>query len=201
VVVNDRWGKTRGKHGDIFSSEYGGAKGWKDHPWQEDRGMGDSYGYNRNENVFNYNTGKQLIDMLTKCAMNGGNLLLDIGPTADGRIPVIMQDRLLEMGRWLKVNGEAVYGTHRYKITNEGNVRYTVKGNDLYAICVSWPGDTLILNTPKPTPRTEITMLGYQGKVHWTMQDGALHITVPQLTIDKLPCQHAWVLKILGAAK
>ena len=201
VVVNDRWGKTRDKHGDIFSSEYGGAKGWKDHPWEENRGMGRSYGYNRNENVFNYNSGKQLIDMLTKCAMNGGNLLLDIGPTADGRIPVIMQDRLLEMGRWLKVNGEAVYGTHRYKITNEGNVRYTVKGNDLYAICVNWPGDTLILNTPKPTPRTEITMLGYKGKVHWTMQDGALHITVPQLTIDKLPCQHAWVLNIPGAAK
>ncbi|MDP6522624.1 MAG: alpha-L-fucosidase [Kiritimatiellia bacterium] len=201
VVVNDRWGKTRGKHGDIFESEYGGAKGWGDHPWQEDQGMGRSYGYNRNENATDYRSVKSLIGLLTSCAMNGGNLLLDIGPTGDGRIPVIMQDRLLEMGKWLKVNGEAIYGTTRHKTTSEGDVRYTVKGDDLYAICMKWPGDPLVLNTPKPAKGAEITMLGRDERIGWEMKGDALHIAVPQLTIDKLPCRHAWVLKIPGAAR
>jgi alpha-L-fucosidase len=196
VVTNDRWGKTRGIHGDVYSSEYGGAEGWSNHPWQEDRGMGQSYGYNRNENISNYNTTGQLIDWLTKCVMNGGNLLLDIGPTADGRIPVIMQERLLEIGRWLKVNGEAIYGTRRWIVTNENNVRYTAKDKVIYAICMDWPGETLLLTKVKPVSGTQITMLGYNKKIDWKIKDNVLHIKVPQLTIDKLPCQHAWVFKI-----
>jgi alpha-L-fucosidase len=111
VVVNDRWGGVRGKHGDIYESEYGGGNFPPTHPWQEDRGMGASYGYNRNEDIHDYNTRAQLLQMLAKCAGNGGNLLLNVGPTADGRIPVIMQERLLQIGEWLKINGEAIYGT------------------------------------------------------------------------------------------
>jgi alpha-L-fucosidase len=111
VVVNDRWGACRGKHGDIYESEYGGGNMGPRHPWQEDRGIGQSYGYNRNERAEDYDSAYRLLCMLSKVAGNGGNLLLDVGPTADGRIPVIMQDRLLGMGRWLAVNGEAIYGT------------------------------------------------------------------------------------------
>lgn len=111
VAVNDRWGKCRGQHGSFYESEYGGGSGWIDHPWQEDRGIGKSYGYNRNESVEDYDSREELIRMLSKVAGNGGNLLLDVGPTADGRIPVIMQERLLQIGAWLKVNGEAIYGS------------------------------------------------------------------------------------------
>jgi len=200
VVTNDRWGKTRGKHGDVFESEYGGGKGWTEHPWQEDRGMGRSYGYNRNENIRHYNSAKQLIDMLTKCAMNGGNLLLDIGPTADGRIPVIMQERLLQIGKWLAVNGEAIYGTRRWKVTNEGPVRYTRKADDIYAICTEWPGKKLVLKSPKPPADAKIKMLGCPDKITWRIKDDVLQIDVPQLTIDKLPCSHAWTFKIPNAA-
>jgi alpha-L-fucosidase len=200
VVANDRWGKTRGKHGDVFSSEYGGAEGWADHPWEENRGMGQSYGYNRNENVYDYNSAKELIDMLTKCAMNGGNLLLDIGPTGDGRIPVIMQERLLQIGDWLRVNGEAIYGTRRWRVTNEDTVRYTTKGTDVYAICTEWPGEKLVLKTPKLAAEATVTMLGCPKKVDWRMQGGTLHIDVPQLTVDELPCRHAWVFRLGGAA-
>jgi len=203
VVTNDRWGKTRGKHGDVYSSEYGGGKGWTEHAWQEDRGMGRSYGYNRNEDVNAYNSAHQLIDMLTKCVSNGGNLLLDVGPTADGRIPVIMQERLLEMGKWLAVNGEAIYGTRRWKAAaNEGDeLRYTVKGDDVYAICLKWPGKELVLKTPKLPADAKVVMLGRPDPIDWQMQDNGLHIAVPQLTIDKLPCRHAWVFKLPGAAK
>lgn len=111
VVVNDRWGKSRGEHGDYYSSEYGGGEFPPTQPWEEDRGMGRSYGYNRNESIHDYNSRDDLIRMLSKVAGNGGNLLLDIGPTADGRIPVIMQERLLQIGDWLGVNGPAIYGS------------------------------------------------------------------------------------------
>lgn len=111
VVVNDRWGQCRGLHGDVFESEYGGGDSCSpDHPWQEDRGMGLSYGYNRAESIDDYDSAATLIQMLVRCTANGGNYLLCVGPTGDGRIPVIMQQRLVEIGDWLKVNGEAIYG-------------------------------------------------------------------------------------------
>jgi alpha-L-fucosidase len=111
VAVNDRWGQTRSLHGDYYSSEYGGGEYPPTHPWQEDRGIGKSYGYNRKETIADYDTAENLIRMLSKVCGNGGNLLLDVGPTADGRIPVIMQERLLQIGAWLEVNGEAIYGS------------------------------------------------------------------------------------------
>ena len=111
VVVNDRWGKVRSRHGDYYASEYGGGNYPPDHPWEENRGIGHSYGYNRAETLKDYDTEAELLRMLSKVAGNGGNLLLDVGPTAGGRIPVIMEERLVQMGEWLKVNGEAIYGT------------------------------------------------------------------------------------------
>lgn len=111
VVVNDRWGKTRSQYGDYFSSEYGGGNYPPTHPWQEDRGIGRSYGYNRNEDIEDYNTRGELLRLLCRVSANGGNLLLDVGPTADGRIPPIMQERLLQMGQWLGDYGVAIYGS------------------------------------------------------------------------------------------
>lgn len=112
VIVNDRWGKeTRHKHGGYFTTEYGAGLPDATHPWEENRGMGFSYGYNRNEPLSNYRTGKELVWMFADLVARGGNLLLNVGPTGDGRIPEVMQDRLKEMGDWLAVNGEAIYGT------------------------------------------------------------------------------------------
>jgi len=115
VVVNDRWGKEcRHVHGGYYTTEY--TSGLEsDHPWEENRGMGHSYGYNRNEALNDYKTGRELTLMLVDLVSRGGNLLLDIGPTGDGRIPVIMEERLIQIGEWLKVNGEAIYGTRPWK--------------------------------------------------------------------------------------
>ncbi|MBL9190969.1 MAG: alpha-L-fucosidase [Opitutaceae bacterium] len=112
VVINDRWGKdSRHKHGGYWTTEY--AAGLQDgsHPWEESRGMAASYGLNRAERVNDYKSSREFILVLVDLVSRGGNLLLDIGPAADGTIPPLMEQRLLEMGDWLKVNGEAIYGT------------------------------------------------------------------------------------------
>ena len=117
VVVDDRWGNnTREKNnGSTYTtSEYGSGMS-AGVVWEESRGIGHSYGYNRNEQLDDYKTSHDLILMLVDIVSRGGNLLLDIGPTADGRIPVIMQQRLIDMGNWLNINGEAIYGTTPWK--------------------------------------------------------------------------------------
>lgn len=120
VVVNDRWGKgTRHKHGSYFTTEYTAGLADSSHPWEENRGMGHSFGYNRMERLQDYRSARELILMLVDLVSRGGNLLLDIGPTADGRIPVIMEERLLQIGDWLKVNGEAIYGTKPWVRTRQ----------------------------------------------------------------------------------
>jgi alpha-L-fucosidase len=117
VVVNDRWGNnTRGKNtGCLYStSEYGSGMD-ASVIWEESQGIGLSYGYNRNERIDDYKNSRQLILMLADIVSRGGNLLLDIGPAADGTLPVIMEQRLLDIGDWLKINGEAIYESEAYK--------------------------------------------------------------------------------------
>jgi alpha-L-fucosidase len=120
VVINDRWGKdTRHKHGGYWTTEYTPGMTGMDHPWEESRGMGFSYGYNRAERLEHYHSGQELVLMLVDLISRGGNLLLDIGPEADGNIPVVMEERLLQIGDWLKVNGEAIYGTKPWTATRQ----------------------------------------------------------------------------------
>jgi alpha-L-fucosidase len=83
--------------------------------WEESQGVGHSYGYNRNEQLKDYKSSHDLILMLSDIVSRGGNLLLDIGPDADGTIPVIMQQRLSDMGDWLAINGEAIYETEAWR--------------------------------------------------------------------------------------
>jgi alpha-L-fucosidase len=120
VVINDRWGKeTRHKHGGYYTTEYTAGMQTGQHAWEENRGMGYSYGYNRMETTHDYRTERELILMLVDIVSRGGNLLLDIGPTADGRIPVIMEERLLEIGDWLRINGEAIYDTIPWRVSRQ----------------------------------------------------------------------------------
>jgi alpha-L-fucosidase len=116
VVANDRWGSdSRFRHGGVYTPEYQPNLDFEDHAWEESRGMGDSYGYNRHEDVWDYNSAQSLVLHLVDKVSRGGNFLLDIGPDAHGKIPPIMQDRLFEIGKWLNVNGEAIYNTRRWR--------------------------------------------------------------------------------------
>ncbi|HOO57182.1 MAG TPA: alpha-L-fucosidase [bacterium] len=205
IVVNDRWGSgTRGVHGGFHTTEYGDLDEFEKkrkagHPWEECRGIGASFGYNRNESLNEYKSAAELIHMLVDIVSFGGNLLLDIGPTADGRIPVIMQQRLSEIGNWLAVNGEAIYGTRPWRTATDGEyVRYTSRDGAVYAISMKWPGPKLELAEPKPGGDVVVTIPGVEQPLTSRFENGRLIIDVPALTIDRLPAQHAFVFKITG---
>ncbi len=118
VVINDRWGKDcRHKHGGYYTTEYGAGLKTGIHPWEENRGMAYSYGYSRTEKLGDYKSARELVLMLVDLVSRGGNLLLDIGPTSDGRIPLIMEERLIQIGDWLGVNGEAIYNSWPWRKT------------------------------------------------------------------------------------
>lgn len=200
IVVNDRWGNdTKGKHGSFFTTEYGQGTSSDAHAWEECRGIGESFGYNRNENLEDYMSSDKLVHTLVKIVSNGGNFLLNIGPTADGRIPVIMQQRLKDLGKWLHVNGDAIYGTTRWADSKtaktDSSVFYTRKGKDLFVICSQWPDKLTINNIGKPK---NVTMLGYNGPVKTVTSKGKTSIQAPTVTPNTLPCNSAWVFKLEG---
>ncbi|EJF46196.1 alpha-L-fucosidase [Schaalia georgiae F0490] len=113
VVVNDRMHVGMpGVHGDYFSTEYQDVEGFGAvHPWEESRGIGGSYGFNRAENIEDYATAPELVALLARTVSGGGNLLLNVGPTADGRIDVLQQERLTQIGAWMDDYGGAIYDT------------------------------------------------------------------------------------------
>ncbi len=149
IVVNDRWGKgIRKNHGGYFTTEYESEAPEFEKPWEECRGMGFSFGYNQNEDAQDYNSPKALTLMLVNIVSTGGNLLLDIGPDSRGNIPVIMQERLLQLGGWLETNGEAIYGTKPWNNSfqwSEGERNFKPKQHYL-------GGDFILKQTIDPEP-------------------------------------------------
>jgi len=216
VVVNDRWGKeTRSVHGGYYTTEYDMVHNNKElddihHPWEECRGIGTSFGYNRIETTEHYMTSAALVRLLVEKVAAGGNLLLDVGPTADGLIPVIMEQRLLDMGAWLKINGEAIYGTQPWKnrpsaekgltaekesaVNKEQVVYYTTKGNDLYVICTRWPEKPVVI--PGIGKPGKVSLLGSPVKVNSSFSGRKLTINPPAIHPGNMPCQHAWTFKL-----
>jgi len=227
VVVDDRWGKdTRHKHGGYFTTEYTSGLQQSAHSWEENRGMGYSYGYNRMESVADYRTGRELTLMLIDIVSRGGNLLLDIGPTADGRIPVIMEDRLTQIGDWLAKCGEAIYGTRAWKQSRQWSAGTVPKMQDSqfmteYDITkmVDAPpaglarveafftakGSTVYAIVPR-RPRGELAIDGLEGRRVTVLETGQplefrreaaqLRIRVPDAIAAALPERQAHVLKI-----
>lgn len=214
VVVNDRWGsETRSKHGGFYTTEYGlvgdkeGIENTVPRPWEECRGIGNSFGYNRTEGLNEYSTAKDLVKLLVSTVSAGGNLLLDIGPAADGTIPVIMQQRLIEIGRWLKVNGDAIYGTRSFiktkkdeAINSETNktIFFTRKEGKLFLICTEWPKGPVILRNIKAAKDVKVKMLGTDREIQFKSNGTDLSIIAPPLTPDDYQLAYVFMISDLN---
>lgn len=132
-VVNDRF---NGLYHDFTTKEYLSGEGNKKEKWEFCRGMGMSFGYNAEEREESMITVPELVHLLVETVSNNGNLLIDIGPKADGTIPAEQVSRLQAIGRWLKYNGEGIYGTRCSERENEQqngmDIFYTAKDDRLY---------------------------------------------------------------------
>jgi alpha-L-fucosidase len=156
----------------------------------------------------------QLIDIVSK----NGNLLLNIGPRSDGTIPEEVQQVLLDVGAWLNVNGDAIYGTRPWRIYGEGptkvaagsfhdtdttrytaeDFRFTTKGDVLYAIGLGWPTNgEAVIHSLASTVGTKyvqsVTLLGSDAKLQFDQRPDGLHVRMPA----QAPAKYAYALRVI----
>jgi alpha-L-fucosidase len=197
-VIDDRFGV---KHSDFTSPEYEKVNEIQPRKWEECRGLGRSFGYNRAEGEAETIAPDELIYLLADIVSKNGNLLLDVGPEADGTIPPVQMERLRALGAWLHQNGDAIYGTQPWTravgSSNEGiDVRFTQKNAELNAILLGKPKQpevTLIGVAAKPG--TALHLLGYAQPLKWSADGGNMRVALPA----SLPGQYAYVLQFKPA--
>lgn len=145
-IVDDRW---NGLWCDFTSKEYKYGTASRHKKWEMCRGMGLSFGYNQIEDESHLISVKDLITLLVATVADNGNLLLNIGPKADGTIPDEQVERLLALGSWLKINGEGIYDSRcsrfpTFKI-NDVAIYHTCVNDDLYCFIDNLPsGETTL---------------------------------------------------------
>jgi alpha-L-fucosidase len=143
---------------------------------------------------------KALIDMFVDIVAKGGNLLLIVNLDGQGALPKIQENRLHDIGRWLKVNGEGIYATRSYKQPAKDSVSYTQSkdGQYIYAIIKEWPGSELHLKDINPVIGSKIKMLGNDLSFKWKNTKDGISIKVPAKLQDirNRPCVYVWILKI-----
>ena len=199
-VVNDRWKQiipkekkfTRLAHCDFTTPEYSVFKKIKKKKWETCRGIGNSFGYNKFESEGDYLTAEDLILMLIDIVSKNGNLLLNIGPKADGTIPEGQKKCLLGLGKWLDVNGDAIFGTRPW-ISAKGNitegipVRFTQKNDTLYVILMGKPqANEISIENLNLEGISKVNLLGNEDHLIWRMENGTLNIALPD-KIDESP--------------
>jgi alpha-L-fucosidase len=207
VAVNDRFGKVdgviaRSKHGDFYTSEYHSMDaGDKAHPWEECRGISQSFGYNWQDTEANVITTQEFVNMFLEIVSEGGNLLLIVNLDGRGALPDIQAQRLESIGQWLKVNGEGIYNTRNYQTPAEGNVRFTrSKDNQtVYAISTVWPGEALSIKSVIPKKDSRIYMLGDEKPLNWKYDnEKGITIEIPARLQNESnrPCKYAYSFRI-----
>jgi alpha-L-fucosidase len=186
-VVNNRFdwiAQTAGaKHCDFVTPEYS-TKGDPRRKWESTRGIGTSFGFNREESEATYLAPEELVRMFVDIVAHGGNLLLNVGPTGDGVIPFAQAQRLLALGWWLRTNGEAIYGTRPWVRTTgrtgEGHeVRFTTADEALYAIVLATPSSDVVEIDVIPAPGAEVHVLGHSKPLEWEPTPSGMRVTLP----------------------
>lgn len=193
-VINDRF--TQGemtaegprpliKHYDFRTPEYEVFSDIRADKWECCRGLGFSFGYNRNETVESMLSPSALIHSFIDIVSKNGNLLINVGPTGDGSIPAEQAERLLALGIWLETNGEAIYNsrpfTHAGGSTNDGTaVRYTRKRDTLYAMLLGTPSrQQITIDGIHIQDGSEVKLLGHTESLQWSQDALRLTVTLP----------------------
>lgn len=143
----------------------------------------------------------KLIDIVSK----GGNLMVGVGPDLAGNWHPKALESLEYAGKWLKVNGEAIYGTRPCKITKEGSVFYTRNKDNTttYALIDGWPGKSLFVDHIQPDRQSKIFLLGYNKPLTWKKNKTGILIELPMelQSEENRPCKQAYAFKITGSQK
>ena len=203
LIINNRVGKGRAgmqgmnkykdAAGDFGTPEQEILESTSEHDWESCITMNKSWGFKRSDS--NWKSADTLIHQLIKIAAKGGNYLLNVGPTAEGLIPQASVERLAEMGKWLRLNGEAIYATESIKQYKEGeHIRYTRSkdGKTLYAISLKKPGKTMTIRQVTPAPGAILKMPGVETPLSWKSMAGGIEVSMP----EQLPGDYAWVVAI-----
>lgn len=169
-------------------------------PWETCMTMGDQWSYKPFDN---YKSTHQLVHLLVDIVAKGGNFLLNIGPQPDGELPAVAVSRLEEIGEWMSVNGEAIYGTRPVAPYKEGSVAFTQKENTVYAIWMEesegegLPGK-IAFSKLQPPKGSKVYLLGYKQPCKWEIDDsGKTNIFIPLKAVKSPPCKHAYVFKFV----
>jgi alpha-L-fucosidase len=166
--------------------------------WETCRGIGNSFGYNKLETEEDHIKPEELIRLFVDIVSKNGNLLLNVGPKADGTIPKIQEKILLEFGEWLKVNGEAIYGTRPWERaegkTSKGiDIRFTEKKGVIYIHLFDKPqGRNLTILSLTLTESKKIQLLGSDGNLIWKQVNENIEVFLPEELYDSA----VYVLKI-----
>jgi alpha-L-fucosidase len=172
----------------------------------------DSWGNRRNIEFSEILTPVEILSLLVSTVSCGGNILINVGPTKEGTIIPIFEERLRQMGTWLKTNGEAIYATTHWVHQNDSlatdtPVWYTAGKGDLvdnvYALVIGWPADN-ILTLGSVMGASSIEFLGLDGStLSFTETEAGLQITFPALNVVWSECgngcQWVYALKITKA--
>jgi len=205
VVANDRLGRVRWNddgetHGDFYTPEYTKFDAVVETKWEATRALGNSWTYDRTETDDDLMSVTALVRNFVDIVSKNGNMLINVGPRADGTIPEIQADRLRRLGEWLETNGEAIYGSRYWVVpedeTGDVAVRYTARDEYVYAVLFGWPDGTASLSIPEyvtPSVPVGVDLLGGPDDLDCEVDGDELCIDLPESPPGG---DHAWTVRV-----